>query len=43
MSNRARIQFPFVEQVYLIGADLFWPELIRGRLKYLAKAATIFR
>ena len=37
MANRTRIQLPFIEQVHLVGANLFWPKLIRWAIEMSCK------
>ena len=43
MTDRARIQFPFIEQVYLISANLFWSKLIRWAMEIFSKGRHYFQ
>jgi hypothetical protein len=37
MAHRACIQLPFLEQVHLVSANVFWPKLIRWAIEIFGK------
>ena len=37
MADRACIQLPFLEQVHLVSANVFWPKLIRWAIEIFGK------